>query len=144
MYIQEDICIVHLSDLHIQSESNDEAVLTLSLQKMINDMIEFLFCDKCIIVVSGDTINKANYSSVNIETVLLFFKTIKEKFEKKKIEIKEIIFCPGNHDIIKDKGTENYDKLKQLMIKGQMITKKKRKKLQIALKFSIHQDIKSI
>lgn len=134
MYIQEDICIVHLSDLHIQSESNDEAVLTLSLQKMINDMIEFLFCDKCIIVVSGDTINKANYSSVNIETVLLFFKTIKEKFEKKKIEIKEIIFCPGNHDIIKDKGTENYDKLKKLMTKGPDDNKEKEEEITNRLK----------
>ena len=115
-YYQEDICIIHLSDLHIQSESEKCAVLTRNLKKLIEDMKKYVFSNECIIVVSGDTINMGDYSSVDIDTVLSFFKYIKTQFDKMNIVVKEIIFCPGNHDL--DLRSADYDSLKQIMSKG--------------------------
>ena len=119
-YYQEDICIIHLSDLHIQSESKECAVLTLNLKKLIDDLKTYVFSNECIIVVSGDTINKGNYSPVNVETVLTFFKSIKEQFDIMNIAVKEIIFCPGNHDLdLRPKESKSYyDSLKQIMSTG--------------------------
>lgn len=133
MYTQEDICIIHLSDLHIQSESNDMAVLSLSLKKLIDDIMNFLFSDECVIVVSGDTINTADYSPVNINTVLLFFQSIKKRFDKNKITVREIVFCPGNHDINRKKA--DYNVLKQVMTKGEIDSEGKKEKIKRNIEF---------
>jgi len=97
----DDFYILHLSDLHIQNESEDEPHYSESLRELINDIADQTKeMDKLIIVISGDIINEGIYEDE--KTVIKFFKRlyekINEKNENKVIDIIDVIITPGNHD----------------------------------------------
>ena len=105
MYTQSDVCIVHLSDLHIQSMSQKNAKLSKVLKELVEDIVNHTSnYSECAIVVSGDTINEANYSQENKDVVLEFFTKIKRQIHAK---VKEIVFTPGNHDVVRSE--KNYE-----------------------------------
>ncbi len=105
-YSENDICILHLSDLHIINEdegnTSGDAIIPLFLKNLLEDIrknTEKL--DEIIIVVSGDIAFMANYKTQK-SAIISFFNELFSILNKK---IKGIIFVPGNHDIIR-KGYE--------------------------------------
>ncbi|MBD5409594.1 MAG: metallophosphoesterase [Treponema sp.] len=89
----EDTHILHLSDLHIESK---DGKYSSSLKNLIDDIvIQLKSCGKVILVVSGDIVNKGNYSTNTKKAVRLFFTDLYDKIKEKVIDL-EIV--PGNHD----------------------------------------------
>lgn len=93
-----DFVILHLSDLHIDSNNGDYSRV---LQKLIDDIkiqSEQLFVkDKTMVVcVTGDILHKG--SSASYDAALKFFKDLKKSIGKK---INKIYMVPGNHDHIR-------------------------------------------
>lgn len=87
--------ILHLSDLHISSKE-DFVVLNIDLiAKGIRYYINE--CNQCVIVVTGDIIDKGNIESYAIAKT--FFDNMKAQLAKEKDIIVNIILVPGNHDI---------------------------------------------
>lgn len=85
--------VLHLSDLHIINHNDTYPTV---LKKMLNDIQNQCEAfDILIIVVSGDIIDKANYSKTMEEIILSFFQDLKDKLADKKLYID---FAPGNHD----------------------------------------------
>lgn len=115
-YTQDDICIIHLSDLHIVSASKQHARVSKVLVNLVNDIREHtLHMKECIVVVvSGDIINEARYEDLNVKTAELFFESLKAALGE--TEVKEILFCPGNHDV--KRGSEEYSMCAAYMNNG--------------------------
>lgn len=89
-----DITILHLSDLHINSKY---ANCSYSLNKMLIDIKEQTKNLKNIIItVTGDIVHKGNYKCQ--EAVLDFFTKLSEIMGNKVIKI---FLLPGNHDKIR-------------------------------------------
>lgn len=93
----DDICILHLSDLHINKIRNS---YDGSLKLLIKD-IKSQLCntDEVILVVSGDIINKGLYNEDNKLVALAFFDDL---FSELNGKIKYLVMVPGNHDKIRD------------------------------------------
>lgn len=75
-YYENDVCILHLSDLHIINEGgknkSEEVVIPHFLVKLLDDIKASTKCmDEIIIVVSGDIAYKAKYSEQ--KNAILFF-----------------------------------------------------------------------
>jgi len=84
--------IIHLSDLHIVSHTNDYSI---SLHKMIDHIFTVTEnISKIIIVFTGDLVEKADFSNSE-ETIYNFFNDLYSKLGTKIIDI---VFTPGNHD----------------------------------------------
>ncbi|MDY3790867.1 MAG: metallophosphoesterase [Oscillospiraceae bacterium] len=84
--------IIHLSDLHIVSHSEDYSI---SLHKMIDHINEVTKnIEKIIIVFTGDLVEKGNFGESE-DVIIHFFEDLYKKIGKKTIDI---IFVPGNHD----------------------------------------------
>lgn len=111
-YSGNDVNIIHLSDLHIQNISGGEKIVIANvLNNLLQDISNYTEdYNELIIVVSGDIINKGNYSKSNIDAALFFFKTLKTKIGNK---IKGIIFAPGNHDV--NRSDDSYESNCRLM-----------------------------
>lgn len=94
-----DFTILHLSDLHINKSGEK---LPLLLENLLLDIEqEMKVVNNIIIVVTGDLVHKGNYQSK--ESVLTFFKKLKEKIGKK---VRDIYIVPGNHDKTRNKLDE--------------------------------------
>ncbi|MFC6053145.1 hypothetical protein A6M14_13975 [Acinetobacter sp. Ac_877] len=82
------IKILHISDLHIHSNYDQEKVLDNFLDDIkYQGNIDLVVC-------SGDIFAKGNYNKEIVEYAQNFFKRIKEIHNNT-----EIIICAGNHDI---------------------------------------------
>lgn len=94
--------VLHLSDLHICSS------ITNTLSNLIDSIIKNkeLQNNNLIIAITGDIINRANYSKYQ-NTVLSFFTQFKTALQKSNINVCDIVIVPGNHD----KKTEAANKL---------------------------------
>lgn len=96
----EDIYILHLSDLHIESKDGTYAP---SLKSLIDDIAKQLIAyEKAILVISGDIVNQGNYSENNQKAIVSFFSDLRDKINGKIVDV-EIV--PGNHD--KERNTLN-------------------------------------
>lgn len=114
-YTQDDICIIHLSDLHIMSDNRTQAKIPKVLVNLVSDIkAHTAHMKECIIVVSGDVINEARYESLNVKTAKMFFESLRVALNR--AVIKEILFCPGNHDV--KRGIDRYSECAAYMNKG--------------------------
>lgn len=86
----DDLVILHLSDLHIGIKFSK---LHRALLDDIKEQVKSFPCNRLVIVVTGDIINRGEPSA--LENAKKFFKKLKEITEKK---IKAIYIVPGNHD----------------------------------------------
>lgn len=85
--------ILHLSDLHIQDKSGNTRTV---LKKMLSDIAnQNIIEDVVIVVVSGDIVDRAQYSEATYLIVIEFFKALRNIFSEQKVFIE---FVPGNHD----------------------------------------------
>lgn len=101
-----NINILHLSDLHISGKR-----LSATSRKLIEDIaIQTKTMEKIILVVSGDMVDKGEYSKSK-DGVLLFFKTLKETLS---VKIIGAIFVPGNHDKVRNISNNLYSELSQI------------------------------
>lgn len=99
-YSGNDINIIHLSDLHIRSISKKKkGAISSVLRNLLIDITDYAKdLNEIILVVSGDIIDKADYSTDNINAVKYFFTELKNSIGDK---VKGIVFSTGNHDIIR-------------------------------------------
>lgn len=88
-----DLVILHLSDLHIDSTGKSYSKLHRALLEDIKDQIAFVPDKRLVIVVTGDIINKGDENATS--NAKMFFEKLKEVTEDK---IKAIYIVPGNHD----------------------------------------------
>lgn len=108
-YSENDVCILHLSDLHIVNEGgkngSEKVVIPHFLEKLLNDIKESTKnIDEIIIVVSGDIAYKSEYNTQK-NAIIYFFKELHIILNNK---IKGIIFVPGNHDVKRKGFSSNY------------------------------------
>lgn len=96
---KDNFYILHLSDLHIQKESSRKPYYQNSLKKLIED-INKQTKDKTniIVVVSGDIVDKGNYTK-HYDAAISFFTALYERIKER---VKDIIIVPGNHDKVRD------------------------------------------
>ncbi len=89
-----DITILHLSDLHINSKYEN---CSYSLNKMLEDIQnQTHYLKNIVIVVTGDIVHKGNYKCRT--AVFDFFKKLKNVLGNK---VLKIFLIPGNHDKIR-------------------------------------------
>ena len=99
------IKILHLSDLHISSKK-----LSATSRKLIEDIVkQTQQMDEIVLVVTGDIVDKGEYSKY-AEGVVRFFTELKGQMGEK---IKETFFVPGNHDKELSISNTLYGKLSQ-------------------------------
>ena len=102
MNYNEDIYILHLSDLHIRNENKGngpEVFYSTALRRLIEDISKQIENkENVIIVISGDVIDQGNYSK-NKPAAIKFFQALRTHTDKK---IRDIIIVPGNHDKCRD------------------------------------------
>lgn len=104
-----EVCILHLSDLHIVNQRNDGKVaISTALKNLIVDIKnQTEFIDKIIIVVSGDIAYAGEigkYSGAVIE----FFESLSNAIPNKVISVQIV---PGNHDFNREFAKENITKM---------------------------------
>lgn len=91
--IDMDISILHLSDLHIIEKSGTYSEILGHLIKDIEEQCYYL--TDIVLVITGDIVDKANYTDANKKVVMKFFTDLKKAIGEKIIGV-EIV--PGNHD----------------------------------------------
>ena len=90
----DDLTILHLSDLHIDSEGTKYSKLLARLLSDIKKSKEESFADKnVVVVVTGDIIHMGNKSAIS--NAKRFFEDLKETLLEK---IVGVYIVPGNHD----------------------------------------------
>ena len=87
------ISILHLSDLHIVNKNGTYSEVLGNLIGDIKKQCQYL--QNIIIVITGDIVDKAKFSSENIAVVIEFFKALSKALGNKVIGIQ---VTPGNHD----------------------------------------------
>lgn len=103
-----DLTILHLSDLHFDSEGAQPFKLYISLLDDIKN--ELKYSRDLVIVVTGDLVNRANYKSKGL--ILRFFKELKSIIDAgDSLKVYGIYFVPGNHDKQRTYSTNILSKL---------------------------------
>ena len=88
-----DISILHLSDLHIVNKNGTYSEV---LEHLVTDIkMQCSFLNHIILVITGDIINKADYSKENKEITINFFKELQNAIGRKIVGVE---IAPGNHD----------------------------------------------
>lgn len=83
--------ILHLSDLHIVGKNQVKVI-----DNMVKDIEEQCSpCSQLAVVITGDVIDKADYTKDTCEVALNFFIELKKSMGDK---IKSVQIIPGNHD----------------------------------------------
>jgi 3',5'-cyclic AMP phosphodiesterase CpdA len=90
--------IIHISDLHFGNEPND-TYKTSDLKRAFLEFIKKLDIDNLILVISGDITLKGKKQGFN--NARGFFDDI---IKQSNLDRKNIIVCPGNHDICKNES----------------------------------------
>ncbi len=111
------IKIIHLSDLHLDSEK-DNFKHTKLIEELLTDMEKYVD-DNSILIFSGDFLNKGG---VNFTSGVNPFDSVKEKFlkaltDKFPILIDKIFFVPGNHEVDRN----DIDKFKDVPFKENLL-----------------------
>lgn len=88
-----NICILHLSDLHINTKNGSYSEVLGNLINDIKDQCSNL--KRIILVITGDIIDQAHFSNDNYEITIKFFKDLQLAIGNKIVGIE---FTPGNHD----------------------------------------------
>mgnify|MGYP001139969734 FL=1 len=88
-----NICILHLSDLHINTKNGSYSEVLGNLINDIKDQCSNL--KRIILVITGDIIDQAHFSNDNYEIAIKFFKDLQLAIGNKIVGIE---FAPGNHD----------------------------------------------
>lgn len=90
------IAIIQMSDLHITSDKDFIVQESTTLARAIASKINS--CDKVVVVVTGDIIDKGNVS--NYEHAKTMFKNFEEEIKKEaQLESWDYVIVPGNHDL---------------------------------------------
>ena len=89
----DDLIILHLSDLHIDSKGRKYSNLLKELLADIKDQSSLFPDGRVAVVITGDVINQGNKAAV--KNAKLFFKGLKEALKEK---IAGLYIVPGNHD----------------------------------------------
>ena len=99
------IQIIHISDFHLDSKP-----ISIKKTDLINALIDDLNSQdinlsKCIIVISGDLIDKGGKDFASTKDAFKFFQEIFVDEFSKRLSIKkeQFFFVPGNHDIDRNK-----------------------------------------
>lgn len=109
--------ILHLSDLHISSEDDyivaNSNLISKGVRYYINE------CDRCIIVITGDVIDKGQITSYGIAKKFLL--SLKDQLSAENNINVDFVVVPGNHDIdfslpqkLRNMSVENLVKLDSL------------------------------
>lgn len=88
------IQVIHLSDMHFDKKDD---IFAIDIKKMSDVLKSIEKADECIVVLSGDLVNKGKgYGNIDsfIGAIFKFFGQI--NYKNKKIEL---VCVPGNHDI---------------------------------------------
>lgn len=97
-----DLTVLHLSDLHIDSEGQEYSDL---LKKLLNDIESqingYHIKDNLVVIVTGDIINRGDENA--IDNAKLFFQDLYKKIGDKTIRL---YIVPGNHDKKRTKDNE--------------------------------------
>lgn len=88
-----DLVILHLSDLHIDSTLNSYSRLLKGLLRDIKKEISYVPDKSVVVVVTGDTIHKGDPKAIS--NAVSFFKDLYEILGNKVVSI---CIVPGNHD----------------------------------------------
>lgn len=88
-----DITILHLSDLHIESSDGSYSNLLKHLLDDIESTTKYVKEGSLVVVVTGDILHQAN--SRALQSASKFFKDLNIKIGRK---VKKIYIVPGNHD----------------------------------------------
>jgi 3',5'-cyclic AMP phosphodiesterase CpdA len=105
IFIMGKISVLHLSDLHIGNFIyNDVSHLAISITEAIEENKKNVDC----IITTGDIFDgKSQNQKKDIDNAVLFYNcllTELSKSEGKKLTHNDIIFVPGNHDLVRKKG----------------------------------------
>ena len=91
--MNNEFCVLHLSDLHIKNLGSDN--YSVALRNLISDIGEQTKgITNIILVVSGDIIDRGDYRS-NMKTAVKFFKALSREMDDRIIDVQIV---PGNHD----------------------------------------------
>lgn len=106
-YSEKDICILHLSDLHIINQGTiDEPIIPQYLQDLLSDINDNTKdIDEIIVVVTGDIADRAKFDDQK-PAIIYFFDQLHEILKDK---AKGIVFVPGNHDVVRNDYQLNCD-----------------------------------
>ena len=110
--------VLHLSDIHIGGTYKDAKSIAC---KIVSDIIYNGFTNIQCIVVTGDIFEGTTDFNDNLNREALdFFNTIIEEInyeqKNKKLTVDDVVFVPGNHDIIRtDNKNERWDKYKKFI-----------------------------
>ena len=95
-----DFYILHLSDIHIQNQTQASSYLTHLILDLTNELkikkLDYIIVSGDI----GDTSTETDYTAA-----VYFFKKLAESFQ---LEIKNIVIVPGNHDLNWDLSKKSY------------------------------------
>ncbi|MCD5325948.1 MULTISPECIES: metallophosphoesterase family protein [Pontibacillus] len=97
--------ILHISDIHFPSEHM--VVTERELKQGIVNFLDNTDDENIYLLISGDITFQGKPQGYKEAT--LFFKEVIEK-SKGKIDPKNILLCPGNHDIVEGSNFELFDK----------------------------------
>ncbi|KKI86323.1 metallophosphoesterase family protein [Shouchella clausii] len=96
--------ILHISDVHFAS--GDLVLTEKELKQGIVNLLESIKDDNIYLLISGDITFQGKVQGYREATK--FFKEIVEQ-SKGKIHPKNILLCPGNHDIVRESNFEQFD-----------------------------------
>lgn len=96
--------ILHISDIHFPSENM--CITESELRKGIINLLESIEEDNVYLLISGDITTKGIPQGYKEATA--FFKEI-IKQSKGKIKPRNVLLCPGNHDIVSGSNFELFD-----------------------------------
>lgn len=90
------VAIIQFSDLHISSAEDFIVKNAVSVAHGCKAIVNT--CDRVIVVVTGDIIDKGNVNNYNVAK--LFFNTIETELKKEvALYSFDYVFVPGNHDL---------------------------------------------
>lgn len=112
--------LLHISDLHIEYDiEKGYSEFHTNLQQSI--ISEFKDKEINFVIISGDLGNRGD--ETNMEKAIDWIKTIRDELQ---LENSQLVFCAGNHDLIRDKLESNHHKQCLSYVSGQKyITDKK-------------------
>lgn len=88
-----DITILHLSDLHIDSEGGTYSEVLDGLIKSITKELEFVTDKSVVLLVTGDIFHKGDKDAY--DNALAFFTDLRDEIQDKVVAV---YIVPGNHD----------------------------------------------
>ncbi|NDV82249.1 metallophosphoesterase [Bacteroides sp. 51] len=100
------IQIIHISDFHIDKKDSYQKRKVVSA--LIKSLKSTINTDRCIVVITGDLIDKGGAGFKTIDDAFKEFNdvVIERMVSELSISKKQIFFVPGNHDVNRNKADE--------------------------------------